>query len=198
MENLSQLNDTVEWSTINKMDVIEGSNTIEDELNYLFKTKKATNNLLTNRRDVINKAILRGFKKYFVNLLNPNKNNTWMFNKYQHISKEKLAEEAVRIGLMNLKPNEANKEEFTELICWLAYPKITKKVKAQFGSQNSVINIISDALSKYSHQKLYQILEIKSVKVLFYYFICHGKEQFMNSIGFDVDTKEIWSKSKYS
>ena len=66
MENLSQLNDTVEWSTINKMDVIEGSNTIEDELNYLLKTKKATNNLLTNRRDVINKAILRGFKKYFV------------------------------------------------------------------------------------------------------------------------------------
>ena len=180
------------------MEVIEGSNTIEGGLNYIFKTKKNKSNLLTNRRDVINKTILRGFKKYFVNLLDPNKNNTWMLNKYQHISKEKLTEEAVRIGLMDLKPNEANKEEFKELICWLAYPKITKKVMAQFGSQNSAINIISDALSKYSHQKLYQILEIKSVKVLIYYFICHGKEQFMNSIGFYIDTKEIWNKNQHS
>ena len=118
------------------MQAIEGSNTFKNELNYIFKTKKAKTSLLENKRDVINKTILRGFRKYYVNLIDPNKNNTWMLNKYQIISKKMLAGEIVRIGLIYLISNEANKEEFKELILWQAYPKIAKRVMASFCYQN--------------------------------------------------------------
>ena len=198
IEDLNQLNNTDNILSSRNIEKDKALNTIEDYISNIFILRKAKNNLLTNRRDVINKSILRGFKKFFVGLLDPiNKECSDWSKRYKVIPQQTLAERAEILGLMNLKPDEVSHKEFEEIICWLGYPKITKKVRSFFNSENKAINILSDTLSSYSHQKLYRILEIKSLKALIAYFICNGKEQFMNSIGFDEYNSKSLKQSNY-
>ena len=88
-----------------------------------------------------------------------------------------------RIGLIDLKPKESSLIEFKELICWLGFAKITKKVRRMFSDENSAINLLEDVLSNYSHRKLDIVLYNESIRALLIYFIDNGKQNFMNSLG---------------
>ena len=193
-----QLDDEGKKSHTNEIEKSKWWDFMNEHLRDIFKSRKDRNNLLVNRRDIINKSIMRGFKKFFVNLLAPkNDIQSNIPKRYKLASKQNLAERAEKLGLMNLKPNEASQNDFEELICWLGYPKITKKVRNFFNSKNLEINILSDTLSNYSHQKLYQMLEKDSFKVLLSYFIYNGKDQFMSSIGFGTYERETLNHCDY-
>ena len=90
---------------------------IDDQLSCIFKSRKSKCNVLANRRDVINKSILRGFKKFFVNLLSQSKKGFSDFsNKSKNISKSSLYERAIELGLQNLKPKHESCLEFEDFI----------------------------------------------------------------------------------
>ena len=189
--DMTQLDNEDKTSHTDEIEKSKWWDFMNEHLRGIFKSRKDRNNLLVNRRDIINKSIMRGFKKFFVNLLAPKHDiSSHTPKRYKLASKQSLAERAEKLGLMNLKPNEVSQNDFEELICWLGYPKITKKVRNFFNSKNLEINILSDTLSNYSHQKLYQILEKESFKVLLSYFMYNGKDQFMNSIGFGTYERE--------
>ena len=196
--DMTQLDDEDKASHSDEIEKSKWWNFMKEHLGGIFKSKKNKNNLLVNRRDIINKSIMRGFKKFFVNLLGP-KNDipSNIPKRYKLASKQSLVERAEKLGLMDLKPNEVSQNDFEELICWLGYPKITKKVRNFFNSKNLEINILSDTLSSYSHQKLYHMLEKDSFKVLLSYFIYNGKDQFMESIGFDTYKREPLNHNDY-
>ena len=159
-------------------------NIIENQLNEIFNSKNRWSTL-ANRKDVINKSILRGFKKYFVNLLSQNVLKGSNLNHGSLLqSKQHHSEQAKQLGLMNLKPKDVSLIEFEEFTCWLGFVKVTKKVRKMFSSENSAINLMEDVLWNYSHHKLHSALKNETIKVLFSYFIIHGEIQFMNNIGF--------------
>ena len=183
------LGDLSQYGNTNEVDIekSEKKNAINDQLNSIFRTSKEKNKKLANRKDVINKAILRGFKKFFVNLLTQSK--VYLpetSKKSKQVSEQSFTEQIEKLGFMNLKPNESSQEEFSEFICWMGYPKITKKVRSLFSFSNPAIILMEDVLSSYSHHKLNQFMSNKLIKVLLSYFILHGKEQFMNSIGLSI------------
>ena len=174
--------------TIDKNQIVSYTNSkslenIDSKLDEILSTKKNKNNDLANRRDVINKAILRGFKKYFVNLLNNIKPKSLDSSKrIKYLNKSSLMEQAKAIRLIEMSPNQESKLEFEELVCWMGFPKNTKKVRCMFSFENSAISLMEDVISYYSHQKLSLALKNESIKVLFSYFIRYGKEQMMNKI----------------
>ena len=181
--------DLSQYDNTNEVDIEKSEKkiAINDQLNNIFRISKDKNKQLANRKDVINKAILRGFKKFFVNLLTQSKTSLpETSKKSKHVSEQSFTEQIEKLGLMNLKPNESSQEEFSEFICWMRYPKITKKVRSLFSFNNPAIILMEDVLSSYSHNKLNQFLNNKSIKVLLSYFILHGKEQFMNNIGLSI------------
>ena len=93
------------------------SSCIDDQLSCIFKPKKNKCNVLANRRDVINKSILRGFKKFFVNLLSQSKTGLSDFSKKsKNIFKSSLYERALELGLLNLKPKHESSLEFEDFI----------------------------------------------------------------------------------
>ena len=169
---------------------------IDNQINDIFKSKKNKCNVLANRRDVINKAILRGFKKFFTNLLNSkalrflNSPNASLLETKLHL--EEASEEK---GLLALKSKHTPLIEFKEFICWLGFAKITKKVKTLFSSGNSSIILMEDILSNYSHHKMNKVLENESIRVLLSYFISHGKEQFMNNFESNEDFNSSFSSN---
>ena len=90
---------------------------IDDQLSCIFKSRKSKCNVLANRRDVINKSILRGFKRFFVNMLPQNKTGLSGFSKKsKNISKLCLYEKAKELGLLNLKPKHESSLEFEDFI----------------------------------------------------------------------------------
>ena len=142
-----KLDDEGKKSHTNEIEKSKWWDFMNEHLRDIFKSRKDRNNLLVNRRDIINKSIMRGFKKFFVNLLAPkNDIQSNIPKRYKLASKQSLAERAEKLGLMNLKPNEASQNDFEELICWLGYPKITKKVRNFFNSKNLEINILFDVV----------------------------------------------------
>ena len=148
-----------------------------------FRLENNRSNVLANRRDVINKAILRAFKKFFVVLL-----SSARLKAYSSAAKSKLAAKTVlvkttnQLGILSLRPDSASETEFGDFVCWLGFAKVTKAVKSLFGCDNSSINTMEDILMNYSHHKLSEILKNEQVRVLMSYFISHGKQAFINSL----------------
>ena len=191
MGDLSQYDNTNEVENAVNIEKSEKLNAFNDQLNSIFKASKDKNKELANRKDVINKAILRGFKKFFVNLLTQSKTSL------PEISNQNFIEQISKLGLLDLKPNESSQEEFSEFICWMGYPKITKKVRSLFSLNNPAIILMEDVLSSYSHHKLNQFMNNKSIKVLLSYFILHGKEQFMDNIGLSIENHDSLNQNSF-
>ena len=178
----SKNNQTVQMTNSNP------NSCIDDQLSCIFKSRKSKCIVLANRRDVINKSILRGFKRFFVNLLSQNKKGfSDSPKKSKIISKSSLYERAIEFGLLNLKPKHESSIEFEDFIWWLGFVKITKKVRMMFSSDNPAINLMEDLISNYSHRKLQLALNNESIKALLAYFIQFGKRQFMSNNKFNTE-----------
>ena len=137
-----------------------------------FRHENNKSNVLATRRDVINKAILRACKKFFVVLLNSSRHNSdETSSKSKFMAKTTLIETAEQLGLLNLKPTSTSETEFGNFVCWLGFAKVTKAVKSMFGRDNLTINVMEDILMNYSHHKLNEMLKNEQVRVLMKYFI---------------------------
>ena len=148
-----------------------------------FSLENSKWNVLANRRDVINKAILRAFKKFFVVLLRSARCKSYDSSvKSKLTAKAVLIEKAEKLGLLRLRPNSASETEFNDLVCWLSFAKVTKAVKNIFGSDNSAINAMEDILMNYSHHKLSETLKDEQIRVLMNYFISHGKQKILKQL----------------
>ena len=159
------------------------SESLNRQLSIIFKEKNNKFNTLANRRDVINKAILRGFKKFFVDLLkscNPQKK---AFSKnLKPLSRTNVLTAAKDFGILNLKPTQDLDDEFEDLIYWLSFPKITKKVMNLTKDANSSIAILYEVLSNYTHHKLELVFKNKNIMALFGYFNRNVKDRFIYKI----------------
>ena len=156
---------------------------MKDELDSIFQPRRNKWNVLANRRDVMNKVILRGFKRFFVKLLNPKDDKDLSpSTKFKQNGRLRIITRAYEIGLQNLIPNNSSVNSFEELISFMGYAKITKQVRKMFSSDNLAINLLEDILMSYSHHKLKQILNNNDIKALFEYFIVYGKERFVANL----------------
>ena len=148
-----------------------------------FRLENNRSNVLANRRDVINKAILRAFKKFFVALLCSNKPKVYNSSaKSKFYAKTVLIESARQLGILGLRPDNASETEFGDFVCWLGFAKVTKAVRSLFGCDNLTINPMEDILMNYSHHKLSEILKNEQVRVLMKYFIKNGKQKLINNV----------------
>mmetsp|Transcript_25945 Transcript_25945/g.22983 ORF Transcript_25945/g.22983 Transcript_25945/m.22983 type:complete len:243 (+) Transcript_25945:202-930(+) len=121
------------------------------------------------RKDVVNKKILRAFKKRICNqFLLKEKRPCRALNSIK-VLKDNLLKEATRIGLISSE--ETNDEELSELVCWMSMTKITKVTKSIFDYENKSISILDDILSKYSHVKLRTLSKNTKIAKIFAYFI---------------------------
>ena len=155
-------------------------NSIDEDLDSIFRPRRNRWNILANRRDVINKSILRGFKRFFVKLLNIKDNdNLSTPSKFKQNCQKEIINRARKLGILELAPDDSSYDSFEELIIFLGYAKITKQVRKMFNADNSAIHLIEDVLTNYSHQKLNKMFKNKEIKVLFKYFIEHDKERFI-------------------
>ena len=153
---------------------------MKDKLDSIFLPRRNRWSILANRRDVINKVILRGFKRFFVKLLNPKDDSACLPSTKSIKNDEvKIITRAFELGLQNLIPINSSIDSFRELIGFLGCVKVTKQVRKMFSSDNLAINLLEDILTSYSHRKLKQILSNNDIKALFEYFIVYGKERFI-------------------
>ena len=146
------------------------SESLNNKLSIIFKEKNSKFNTLANRRDVINKAILRGFKKFFVDLFkscNPQKKVS--SKNLKPLSRTNVLTAAKDFGILNLKPTQVLDDEFEDLIYWISFPKITRKVMSLTKETNSSIVILYEVLSNYTHHKLELVFENKNIMALFGY-----------------------------
>ena len=150
------------------------------QIDDILSLRRRKSNSLANRRDVVNKSILRGFKKFFFNLLNQeSKIPIKLTKKLNSDIKSEIIHRAINLGLLNLKPIESKQEDFESLICWMGFWKNTEKVKHIFDDKFASINIMSNILENYSHHKLSKLYKNKEIMSLFGYFIKYGKDSFM-------------------
>ena len=164
------------------------SESLNNKLSIIFKEKNSKFNTLANRRDVINKAILRGFKKFFVDLFkscNPQKKVS--SKNLKPLSRTNVLTAAKDFGILNLKPTQVLDDEFEDLIYWISFPKITRKVMSLTKETNSSIVILYEVLSNYTHHKLELVFENKNIMALFCYFNRNVKDRFIY---------EVWASKK--
>ena len=155
-------------------------NSIENQLDIIFNSNKSKSTNLSSRRDVINKVILRGFKKFFVKLFESNNFDRKSSSKLK--SRSKVLSKAKSLGLFNSKESQDQSRELENLVYWMSFPKVTKKVIKLFKNSYTSMSLLNDVISNYSHCKLDKILNDKIIMRLFGYFTKFGKEKFMQGI----------------
>lgn len=159
---------------------------LADLVNYILdKPKKRSRKELSIRRDVINKRILRGLKKYIAKQFDSVRIRPWRMKGESNHFKFALVENAARIGLLNQNietESSTNIEEFKEFICWMAMSKNTEKTKSLFDYNNKSINLLGDVLAKYSHGKLESLYKDINISKVFEYFVINGMKEFLRSI----------------
>ena len=159
------------------------SNNLTEDLDIIFQPRRNRWSILANRRDVLNKVILRGFKRFFVKLLNPKDDKgPSQSTKFKQNNGEEIAKNASKLGLLNMNPDYSSRKSFEEFVIFLGYAKITKQVRRMFSPDNLAINLMEDILASYSHQKIKLVLQNKTIKAMFEYFADHGKEDFIASL----------------
>ena len=163
--------------------IVDDTSQIEDQLITIFNSKKSKWTSLAGRRDVINKTILRGFKKFFVNLFESNSSHKNESSKQiKSLWRSTVLSKAKCLGLITLKSDLTLNDDFENLIYWMSTPKITKKVMNLSISKNSSIILLHDIILNYSHHKLNRVFNDKNIMNLFSYFIKFGKNNFMQGI----------------
>ena len=90
-------------------------NILTEDLYIIFQPKRNRWNILTNRSNVHNKVILRGFKRFLVKLLNP-KDSKGSFSpaKFKQNPKEEIAKHASKFGLLNMLSDGSSPKSFEE------------------------------------------------------------------------------------
>ena len=133
---------------------------------------------LSLRKDVANKWILRGFKKYIIKLFNSKRIRPCRLNLKYEAYKNTLILEAKNLRIIDSEINGVNKN-FEEFVCWMAMSKNTLRTKSLFDYENESIVLMDEILTKYSHKKLESLYKNQNIASVYEYFIKNGLEEFM-------------------
>lgn len=133
------------------------------------------------RTDVINKRIIRFFRKYICELSTERRMVCRLKRPITDV-KNDMINQATSLGLLSPEADEAQKE----FMCWMCMNKKTSKVNQVFDLENASIKLASDLFLKYSHKKLNLALTNKNIASLFMFFIRHQKDEFLSLFSSDV------------
>jgi len=136
---------------------------VDSDTDYSMLVKRLMNRSdkygtsIKHRKDVVNKKILRSFRKFISACFKVKNKKPSKITKPFDTLKQELVVDAQKIGLYTPVNSKENSEEFEEFICWLAMNKMTQLAKSKFDYNNEAIMLLSDILEKYSHSKLAKI-----------------------------------------
>lgn len=106
------------------------SEEVKSQLDAIFNIKLMPISNLSERKDVVNKIVLRAFKKFFVGIFEDvqkrNKDRIINHDKQQKVTLVKAKE----VGIINNWNPES--QEYIDLVYWMSVAKITKSVKDQY------------------------------------------------------------------
>lgn len=173
--------------------VSASSNSQQEDSNSKKNYEKIVNNLVSRwkhkckvRGDVINKRIIRYFRKY-IRELSPEHKMLWRITKPISQLKSEMINRAIHLGILT----EDSDESFKEYLCWMCTYKKTDKVNKIFDLSNPSIKLSSDLFLKYTHMKLDLALQDKNIASMFMFFIRNKKEEFLSQ--FSGDLRKVYS-----
>ncbi|CAI2359398.1 unnamed protein product [Moneuplotes crassus] len=159
---------------------------------------------LSCRKDVINKRIIRGFKRFIVRLFDSKRIRPCRLKNRSSNFKRVMIREATKLNIITSN-NNLSTNSFNEFVCWMAMSKNTQKAKMLFDYSNQSILLMQEILTKYSHSKFEEVYRDANIAKLFYYFVQNGLGDFIKTCPDDKRclykrfTEEIYNKfSKYS
>lgn len=132
------------------------------------------------RRDVVNKRIVRYFRKYLCSLSIEDKMICRLKKSISEVKADMISK-ATKLGILEEGDSEAKKE----FLCWMFMNKKTSKVRNIFQSGNASIEICTDLFLKYSHTKLNTAMKDPNVASLFLYFYKNAAEEFLSQFSGD-------------
>ncbi|CAI2377808.1 unnamed protein product [Moneuplotes crassus] len=169
------------------------SSSQQEAVNSKKNYENIVDNLVTSckqkckvRRDVINKRIIRYFRKY-IRELSPEHKMLCRITKPISQLKSEMIDRAIHLGILN----EDSDESFKEYLCWMCTYKKTDKVNKIFDLSNPSIKLSSDLFLKYTHLKLDLALENKNIASMFMFFIRNKREEFLSQ--FSEDLRKVYS-----
>ena len=178
-------NSSKKTNEVNSKDdeIVNSAHTIAEQLDDIFKDKEVNTNDLSKRKDVVNKVVLRAFKKFIVSRLKTNNRRRRNKNMVSLVQlKQEIIDRAELINLIDYSNPELSSPEYIDLVCWLSVAKNTKETKNLVDPSNESIAAIQVVLTQYSHSKLEKVFEDLHIKKVFEYFLNHGKQEVLNSL----------------
>ncbi|CAI2386545.1 unnamed protein product [Moneuplotes crassus] len=163
-----------------------------DEVQNVFNYQSMVNSILDTshakpcsaelscRKDVINKRIVRGFKRYIASLFDSKRIRPCRLKSSGAAFKRPMIQEAMRLNIINSN-NNLSTNGYNEFVCWMAMSKNTQKTKILFDYSNQSIVLMQEILTKYSHSKLERLYQDKNIAELFLYFINNGLDEFIKA-----------------
>jgi len=134
-----------------------------------LKNSRKVGKELAYRKDVVNKIILRLFRKSIAKLFTMRVKRPSRSNKTADEIKDKLLKKAISLGLLDSE--EMHDKQYREFVWWMAMSKITKKAKPMFDYRNKTIKTFSNILHHYSHGKLSDLYEDRNIERIYKYFM---------------------------
>ena len=126
---------------------------------------------LSYRKDVVNKFMLRTFRKAISKMFRVKIKRPSRTTRPIEEIKVQLMEEAENMGIINIYDPEESTEEFREFVCWMAISKMTHRSRPLFNLFNQAIELLSDILGNYSHAKLRLVYKNKHIAKVYRYFM---------------------------
>ena len=160
----------------------------------VLKNSHKSEKELVYRKDVINKYILRSFRKSICKLFRGKFKRPGRSSKPFEITKGKLLKEAHQLGIINLEHDYIS-DEFQEFIWWMAISKMTHKSKLLFNQNNKAIEILSDILTHYSHAKMDLVFGNRNISWLFQFYMDNLLETSLQRL--PKHKREIYTKAAF-
>jgi len=171
----------------------ESSGSYSKIVDNIIKSEEVSKKKFNYRKDVVNKRIVRHFRKYILNLFHIENKMPCRNKRPVKVLKKEIIDQAIDIGIINVNNPDENNTEYKEFVSWMAMDKKTTKTKRMFNYKNESIRILSDMLGKYSHTKLENVYKDENTARLFAFFVKKGTEEFLSQ--FSGESRSIYKKN---
>lgn len=151
---------------------------VDDAVSY----NKSSERLSYKRRDVINKCILRAFRKYYRKTLQKQLCKMLMKPSSSEDIKITLSSKNWLNDLTALilpSNSECTSDELYEILAWICNPNSSTAQKTKISDISSNVEMLDSIFRSYSHKKLQIVFQSKAIMYMFLHFMKHGKEAMM-------------------
>ena len=151
---------------------------VDDAISY----NKSCGKLCYKRRDVMNKCILRAFRKFYRKTLQ--KQLCKMLMKPSGTEDIKINSSSKNwfkdLTTLILPSNsECTRDELYEIFAWICNPNGFTAQKSKISAKSSNVEILDSIFRSYSHKKLQLVFQSKAIMYMFLHFMKYGKEAMM-------------------